>query len=265
MEKVKWYAPKVRHIVVDIECRVGNTEEEKSSSSSSRNRTPFPPANSLEVADSKEEALLAKHISSSREPLLFRGLDVGQDNWLWTREGLMSLDPTDSTQVSVHVSDVPTLDFVHKNFQYSKMSLQAFLKATETETDNVYLRCLGQDPRKEPANLEKSFPQLASVFKMPRVVEEDKVFSTVLRVASQGLALWTHYDVMDNLLIQMHGRKRVLLFPPEVSRVSYLDQFAAALLESEDFLLTDFSNCIIRVVPKGSLCCGFLVPGVGSG
>ena len=273
VEKVKWYAPKVRHIVVDIECKVCGgllPSSEEKTKSMERNRSPlrkFPPAKSLEVLEAKDEGLLSSHISSSREPLLFRGLDVGQDNWLWTKEGLRSLDPSDTTPVSVHVSDVSTLDFVHKNFEYSKMSLQAFLKATETE--NVYLRCLGKDPRKEPASLPKSFPQLASVFKMPQVVEESKIFSTVLRVASEGLALWTHYDVMDNLLIQMHGRKRVLLFPPEVrSYIIYIITlsflFFLCFSLTKFFFLSLLSFCNL-IVPQRSICSRVFLSCAGPG
>lgn len=35
-----------------------------------------------------------------------------------------------------------------------------------------------------------------------------------------GLRLWTHFDVMDNLLCQIRGTKRVRLWPPLEVRVS---------------------------------------------
>ena len=45
----------------------------------------------------------------------------------------------------------------------------------------------------------------------------------MLRCSSEGTRLWTHYDAMDNALIQLHGEKRVLLFPPRVSAGLYLE------------------------------------------
>lgn len=31
---------------------------------------------------------------------------------------------------------------------------------------------------------------------------------------TDGLQLWPHYDVVDNLLMQIRGTKRVILWPP---------------------------------------------------
>ena len=43
----------------------------------------------------------------------------------------------------------------------------------------------------------------------------DRVFSTALRLSSPGVRLWTHYDIMDNVLCNVRGRKRVRLWRPE--------------------------------------------------
>ena len=51
----------------------------------------------------------------------------------------------------------------------------------------------------------------------------ERYFSAVLRCSSGGARLWTHYDAMDNALVQLHGEKRVLLFPPRVAAGLYLD------------------------------------------
>ena len=48
---------------------------------------------------------------------------------------------------------------------------------------------------------------------MVQIIEEQK-FSIALRLSSAGVQLWTHYDIMDNVLFNVVGRKRVLLFPP---------------------------------------------------
>lgn len=41
---------------------------------------------------------------------------------------------------------------------------------------------------------------------IPPLFDESALFSSVLRVSSPGLRLWTHYDVMDNVLMQVQVR-----------------------------------------------------------
>ena len=60
--------------------------------------------------------------------------------------------------------------------------------------EKYYLRSLSDNPRKEAANLRRDFPQLADDILFP-FYSDDTFFSSVLRVASEGLQLWTHYDV----------------------------------------------------------------------
>ena len=69
--------------------------------------------------------------------------------------------------------------------------------------EKYYLRALGADPRKSIANLATDFPSLAKEISTSGLCEEDRFFSSVLRVGSAGIHLWTHYDVMDNALIQV--------------------------------------------------------------
>ena len=141
--------------------------------------------------------------------------------------------------MSVHVSDTPHLDFVRKNFRFKNMPFGELLDelTAEAETEGTdeekktwyYLRSIGRNPRKEPAHCLDQFPGLAKELKIPSdvlcggSVDDDQYFSAVLRCSSGGLRLWTHYDAMDNALIQLHGEKRVILFPPAASAGLYLD------------------------------------------
>ena len=68
---------------------------------------------------------------------------------------------------------------------------------------NNSVQALGADPRKSIANLETDFPALAKEISTSRLCAEESFFSSVLRVGSPGIHLWTHYDVMDNALIQV--------------------------------------------------------------
>ncbi|CAG5119643.1 unnamed protein product, partial [Candidula unifasciata] len=82
------------------------------------------------------------------------------------------------------------------------------------KTEKYYLRALGDDPRKDVANVAVQFPNLSSDVHIPKYFDSSKFFSSVFRMASKGVQLWTHYDVMDNILIQVIGRKKVVLFHP---------------------------------------------------
>jgi hypothetical protein len=58
----------------------------------------------------------------------------------------------------------------------------------------------------EPSNLEASFPELAADVRLPPLFPPEAFFSSIMRVSSPGLTLWTHYDVMDNVLLQIRVR-----------------------------------------------------------
>jgi tRNA wybutosine-synthesizing protein 3 len=97
---------------------------------------------------------------------------------------------------------------------------------------HYYLRAVGRDPRREPASLAASFPGLAAELALPPCclpAPPAAPHSTVLRVASPGLCLWLHYDVLDNVLLQAVGTKRVLLFPPAAAGGLYLNGSSSAL------------------------------------
>jgi hypothetical protein len=79
--------------------------------------------------------------------------------------------------------------------------------------EKYYLRALGADPRKSVANIAHDFPDLANEVHLPNLCDDHQVFSSVLRVGSPGIHLWTHYDVMDNALVQVLSR---LSLPPSL-------------------------------------------------
>mmetsp|Transcript_3059 Transcript_3059/g.8073 ORF Transcript_3059/g.8073 Transcript_3059/m.8073 type:complete len:315 (+) Transcript_3059:1032-1976(+) len=99
------------------------------------------------------------------------------------------------------------LESHHSNQQQQQQDQQPY-------PERYYLRSMGSDPRKEPSNLEASFPELAADVTLPPLFPPETFFSSVMRISSPGLRLWTHYDVMDNMLLQVRGVKRALLWPP---------------------------------------------------
>ena len=60
----------------------------------------------------------------------------------------------------------------------------------------------------EPADLKKQFPELAGDFHVPPFFEPDQFFSSVFRISSPGLQLWTHYDVSRTSPADSHQHYR---------------------------------------------------------
>ncbi|XP_053296333.1 tRNA wybutosine-synthesizing protein 5 isoform X1 [Pleuronectes platessa] len=202
-----------------------------------------------------------RDICPERRPALLRGVDLGPCLEKWTLE-YFRLRGGDQ-DVKIHVSTVPQMDFLHKNFVYKTLPFNEFVKrASEkkhsdfflSEDEHYYLRSLGEDVRKEPADLNKQFPHLAEDFHVPHFFEPDRFFSSVFRISSCGLQLWTHYDVMDNLLAQVTGRKRVVLYSPQDALHLYLSGDKSEVLDIDspdlkrfpDFLKAKRYECVLE-------------------
>ncbi|XP_048339679.1 tRNA wybutosine-synthesizing protein 5 [Sphaerodactylus townsendi] len=173
-----------------------------------------------------------------RKPAVLKGIDLGPCTSKWTVDYLSQT--VGSKEVKVHVSAVPQMDFLSKNFVYRTLPFDVFVKrAAEakhaeyfiSEDEKYYLRSLGEDPRKDIADLRRQFPLLADDIWVPEYFEKEQLFSTVFRIGSAGLQLWTHYDVMDNFLIQVTGKKRVVLYSPRDAPYLYLSGSKSEVLD----------------------------------
>ncbi|KAG6938987.1 tRNA-yW synthesizing protein 5 [Chelydra serpentina] len=151
-----------------------------------------------------------------RKPAVLKGIDLGTCTTKWTVDYLSQTAGT--KEVKIHVSTVPQMDFLSKNFVYRTLPFDVFVRrAAEvkhneyfiSEDEKYYLRSLGEDPRKDIADIRKQFPSLAEDIQIPEYFEKEQFFSSVFRISSAGLQLWTHYDIMDNFLIQITGKKEL--------------------------------------------------------
>ncbi|KAL6032892.1 hypothetical protein STEG23_035627 [Scotinomys teguina] len=170
-----------------------------------------------------------EHLYPQRKPLVLEGLDLGSCTSKWTVDYLSQAGGT--REVKVHVAAVAQMDFISKNFVYRTLPFNKLVQRAAEEThkeffisedEKYYLRSLGEDPRKDVADIRQQFPLLGGDIKFPIFFEEEQFFSSVFRISSPGLQLWTHYDVMDNFLIQVTGKKRVTLFSPRDAHYLYL-------------------------------------------
>lgn len=184
-----------------------------------------------------EGVLQRPAVRGGLEPLVLKGVPLGCCRERWTLEHLET--SLGDMKVSAHVSSGPALDFAGKNFAYEVMPLRDFLHragaAKRTSSDSN-----GQDfryyyyrsqhvKRNKPSSLE-FLGSLADDFHLPEDLFRDyTVHSTVLRIASAGLRMWLHYDICDNFLCCVRGRKRVALLPPSAISQMYVSGSSSAL------------------------------------
>nr|XP_027200097.1 tRNA wybutosine-synthesizing protein 5-like [Dermatophagoides pteronyssinus] len=187
-------------------------------------------------------------------PFIIRNANFGDCLQNWTNNDYFREKISSNKPVSVHISNSPLLDFLSKNFSYCVLDFREFLQLCFDESNDryYYLRSVGNHNVKEIANLTEQFPEIAQDVKYPEFLNFCKnnncpandecskrhLFSSVLRISSKNLSIWTHYDVMENILLQIIGRKKVILFPPNDSQYLYLkgDKSEIIDLEAKDLL-----------------------------
>ncbi|ESN93691.1 hypothetical protein HELRODRAFT_194025 [Helobdella robusta] len=225
-----------------------------------------------------------------RVPLVIKSLNIGScvENWSW--KYLKEKWP--DKVVKLHVSTSEQLNFIAKNFSYQSMPFSEFIDNLEKQDsgdcsriEKYYLRSLGNDPRKDVCDIYKHFPELSDDINFPDMFEKEQIYSSVFRIASKGVQLWTHYDVgevgvrclfvtqnrkiqskieiayishtpdsydrvysvsapvsrdghnqsiMDNILVQVKGRKRITLFSPEDVDHLYLNGDKSEVIDIEN-------------------------------
>ena len=211
-----------------------------------RNMTSFLPVKAQTgITVENFESEVAKH----RTPCVLKGVNIGSCTDKWQVDYLMR--NAGSKIATVHVCETPQMNFATKNYLYRKLPFDELVKrASEkhhrdyflTADEFYYFRSLGEDVRKEPSNIAKQWPEIYNDINLPNFFPEEKFFSSVFRIASAGMQLWTHYDVMDNLLVQVGGRKKVVLFPPQEALNLYL--------EGDKSVIVDVENPNLEMYPK---------------
>lgn len=212
-----------------------------------------------------------------RSPKVFRNTDLGSCTVRWRDHQYLAARAAE-VRVNIHVAQTAALDFLDKNYAVRNVSFPELVKhclempsdaATAPQLAEVwYFRSVGRTSKSTDAAvhqqlrhgelLDFTFPALAADFSLPSWMQSEiqpRLHQSVLRVNQAGMKLWTHYDVMDNVLCQVVGRKRVVLFPPtehcnlylqgSSSPVVDIDQpdlakwprFAAARLAAQEVIL----------------------------
>src|SRR5581483_894387 len=100
------------------------------------------------------------------------------------------------------------MNFIHKNFTYQTTSFGDFMTrcSSGSEAEYLYLRSIGTDNRgREIADIFKHFPTISQDISLPSFlpVSQESLFSSVFRISSPSLVLWNHFDILDNILVQV--------------------------------------------------------------
>ena len=135
------------------------------------------------------------------------------------------------------------------------------------EGETYYLRSVA-DAKKARTHVARAFPSLASDLRpgallpplddanvRPTDAQENTnltnletpyprraYHSSVLRVASRNVALWTHYDTHDNVLAQIAGRKTVTLWPPDCEPFMHCEGSSSRVADIAAELDTDSTD-----------------------
>lgn len=199
--------------------------------------TPSPsPVPRVQVVDA---AAFDRTLAASK-PCIITGADLGACTTKWTNDYLkQAIGP--ERPVVVHACSKSSMDFQSKNFRYETQTLGSFLDAVE-QGGKLYLRALSKDaPSEQPTNLSNDFPEIAKDFSLPPELAHvmQNMHSSPLRV-SGPVNMWLHFDTMANVLCQIRGKKRLLLYSP--SDVSHLSFAPGASSSSIDVFNADTAS-----------------------
>jgi tRNA wybutosine-synthesizing protein 5 len=201
-----------------------------------------------------------------REPVILRGLDFGPCKELWRDIGY--LRKSEARAFSAREFTEENLDFLNKNYDFRTMPFgdiidlifgeEGACDPDQTPAKRYYFRSIGEDARKQPSDIRTAVPNLSKDFHVPEELSfaSEREFSSILRVSSKHIRVWTHYDVMDNILCQVVGTKTVTLWHPnEVSNL-YVDGSTSRVL--------DINNPDLKKFPRFA-CASSLVGTLQSG
>ncbi|SBS85644.1 conserved Plasmodium protein, unknown function [Plasmodium ovale curtisi] len=103
----------------------------------------------------------------------------------------------------------------HKKEKYSNIQSNS----GKNTNQYYYYRSLGTNQFKEVSNIKKMNSFIRNNFFLPKEIyppyNNFEFFSSVLRIGQTNIFIWLHYDIPDNFLIQIRGRKKILLIPPK--------------------------------------------------
>lgn len=157
-------------------------------------------------------------------PRLLTDLEFGPGPHLWTPSYLLS-KVSSSKSVVVHSAPGRTMNFQRKDFAYKTVPFHNFLHQLQSDPSaHMYLRSISSThPSTVPADFSTDWPEFSTDFRLPPLLSfvGANEHSSPLRI-SGNVNMWLHYDVMANVLFQIRGTRKLILFPPsDLKRLSF--------------------------------------------
>lgn len=192
-----------------------------------RKHLPQPPPISKETSLRPTTTVEVEHTGISSEqdfkkvlhdgkPRLLTDLSIGPCVSSWDASYLLSRISS-SKSVIIHTSPSRTMNFQRKDFAYATLPFHDFIRQlTLNPSAHMYLRSISStNPTQLPANFEADWPELAPDFHLPESLSfiSHRQHSSPLRI-SANVNMWLHYDVMANVLFQIRGTRKLIIFPP---------------------------------------------------
>lgn len=181
----------------------------------------------------------ADKVVSRRQPVVLTGCTFGTAVADWIPENLSRA--CGERLVSAHVCEKGNMDFLLRNFKFEVMPFAQFLERafhSPDDTHKYYLRSMGVNMRKDPSDIRRGFPEIAPAFALPSCLPQETLgdwfHSSCLRVSGPATRLWTHYDIMDNVLCSIRGRKRVVFWPPSEADNLYIEGSSSPVIDIDN-------------------------------
>uniref|UniRef100_A0A090XAE1 JmjC domain-containing protein n=1 Tax=Ixodes ricinus TaxID=34613 RepID=A0A090XAE1_IXORI len=203
-----------------------------------------PACKRIEVWEGVDEETFRRDIYSAREPAVLRGIPIGPCQSLWDCEYLCKHGGTQP--VKIHVSPDRHMNFLDKNFVYRTLPFDELVKRSSRSVQEEYFFMRdgallpeiswGGFPGSNRANDSRRIPRTGERRRTyPNFLPKEAFFSSVLRVASPQLCLWTHYRCYrTTFLIQVRGRKRAVLFHPNDLEYLYMKGDKSQVLDVDN-------------------------------
>ena len=99
------------------------------------------------------------------------------------------------------------------------------------------MRSLGWNVRKDKADVRSQFQIAADDVNWELLINAfgGEYHSSILRLSSGGVGIWTHYDVMNNVLCQISGERFVTLYSPNDCNNAYLKGDKSLVIDPNDY------------------------------
>lgn len=158
-----------------------------------------------------------KKIFSSRKPVIITGkLTDWKSYSLWSVDYLNNLVGNKEINVNISPNKIFTFDpQAQFTITSKKMKFTDFTNwIVQKKTTNEYYYL-------QQSSIKTSFPELLPDIEVPDYIEQKLFIIANLWIGTGGNISPLHYDMSENFLCQLRGRKRVLLFEPKQTSLLY--------------------------------------------